>query len=475
MILSGARLGDRSLDIRIESGLIAEIAEHGDLRGGASVGDVDLDGRWVTPGLWDHHVHYTQWVLNSQRLDLLGATSASHAAEIVGAAIAAGASGLVIGGGLRDSLWSDAPTLAVLDRVSRDQPVVLASADLHSAWLNSAALAMYGHTGHATGRLSEDDAFAVFKQLRAFSPETIDGWAKDASLVASSRGVVGIVDLEMDWNLETWTRRMANGFDSLRVEFNVYTEHLERAIAEGLTTGQACGELLTMGRFKVITDGSLNTRTAYTYDEYPEGGHGQLNLPIDELVVLMRKAAAAGILPDIHAIGDRANTLVLDAFEAVATAGRLEHGQLLSESDYSRFAKLGVEVSVQPEQAMDDRDVADRLWAGRTHRTYPFRSLFEAGATVLFGSDAPVAPLDPWLAIAAAVSRSRDGREPWHPEQCITNEQALGASVRSTIAVGQPADIVVTGLDPLAATGEQLRTMPVAMTLLAGRITYDGR
>ena len=467
MILSNARLGGRTIDLRIENGVIAEL---GDLGGG-----VDLGGRWVSPGLWDHHVHFTQWTLTSQRVDISAAASAREAAEIIGAAVEAGAgdAGLVIGAGFRDGLWPDAPNREVLDRVTGALPAVLVSGDLHAVWLNSAALAVYGHLGHPTGLLSKDDAFEVEKQLGTMPDDMIDAWARTAAVAAARRGVVGIVDLEMAWNLGNWQRRIAAGHDALRVEFTVYTQHLDRAIEEGLRTGDRFGDLLSMGHYKVLSDGSLNTRTAYTYEPYDDGQYGMLTVPPETLVPLMRKASAAGIRPDVHAIGDHANTLALDAFEAIGSGGRIEHAQLLAESDYPRFAALGVDVSAQPEHAMDDRDVAERYWPGRTSRTYAFRSLLDAGATLVFGSDAPVSPLDPWLGMSAAVSRSRDGLEPWHPEQRITNTEALAASTRSTPAVGQPADIVVTELDPLTATGDELRGMPVAATLLAGRFTHN--
>jgi predicted amidohydrolase YtcJ len=460
VILGNARLGSATVDLRIEDGVIAEVGSIGG-------GDVDLGGRWVSPGLWDHHVHFTQWTLTSQRIDLSAAASARQAAEIMAAAPR---SELLVGAGFRDGLWPDAPSLEALDSATGGVPAVLVSGDLHSVWLNTAALARYGHTGHPTGLLSEDAAFEVTTQLGTMPAETIDSWARAAATAAARRGVVGIVDLEMDWNLGTWQRRIAAGHDALRVEFVVYTQHLDRAIGEGLHTGQRIDELLTMGRYKVLSDGSLNTRTAYTYEEY-DGATGVLTAPPEELVPLMRKAARAGILPDVHAIGDHANTLALDAFEAVGGGGRIEHAQLLVESDYPRFAELGVDVSVQPEHAMDDRDVADRYWAGRTARSYAFRSLLDAGATLVFGSDAPVSPLDPWLGMAAAVSRSRGGREPWHPEQCVSNAEALAASTRTTVAVGQPADLVVTELDPL--TTPALRGMPVVATLLGGRFTHS--
>lgn len=472
MLLGNARLGERLVDIRIERGVIAEI-------GPVGTGDFDLGGRWVSPGLWDHHVHFTQWALTSQRVDLSAASSAADAAAIIGAA---GGTGLVIGAAFRDGLWPDAPGLPVLDAATGARPAVLVSADLHSVWLNTAALERFGHAGHPTGLLVEDDAFDVEQQLGSVPAETIDGWAREAADAAARRGVVGIVDLEMAWNLGDWQRRIAAGHDALRVEFGVYTEHLDRAIAEGLRTGRSFGELLTMGRYKVLTDGSLNTRTAYTHGAYDDGSHGLLTVPPGTLVPLMRTASLAGIVPDVHAIGDHANTLALDAFEAIGPfggaqgncRGRIEHAQLLTASDYPRFAGLGVDVSVQPEHAMDDRDVADRYWAGATDRVYAFRSLLDAGATLRFGSDAPVSALDPWLGISAAVSRSRDGREPWHPEQRVSNAEALAASTRTRVAVGEPADLVVTELDPLTASGDDLRGMPVAATLLGGRFTHQG-
>jgi predicted amidohydrolase YtcJ len=125
---------------------------------------------------------------------------------------------------------------------------------------------------------------------------------------------------------------------------------------------------------------------------------------------------------------------------------------------------------------MDDRDVADHHWAGRTGRAFAFASLHAAGAELRLGSDAPVATLDPWVSIAAATTRTRDGREPWHPEQAIEGRAALAASTGgrgAEIAVVMPADLAVVEHHPYAASADELRRMPVALTLLAGRITHD--
>ena len=189
----------------------------------------------------------------------------------------------------------------------------------------------------------------------------------------------------------------------------------------------------------------------------------------------MRRAHAAGIRPAVHAIGDSANSLALDVFEAVGCTGSIEHAQLLTEADVARFARLGVTASVQPEHALDDRDVADRYWAGRTDRAFRLADLLAAGVTLALGSDAPVAPLDPWLAIAAAVGRTRGDRAAWHPDQAISRQAALAASARGrhAIAVGQPADLAICGIDPFVASIADLRRMPVAATLLGGRFTHN--
>jgi predicted amidohydrolase YtcJ len=472
MRLSNARVGADVVDVRIDDGVITAI---GDL-GAADPADgdrIDLGGRWLTPGLWDNHVHFSQWSLQSQRLDVSPARSAAETAHRISAVLDETSSSPFVAVGFRDGLWPDAPNLAMLDAASA-APIVVVSGDLHSVWLNSAALELYGFAGHPTGLLREDDAFRVTARIDTVADGVLDGWVDTAARAAAARGVVGIVDYEMAWNLDAWQRRQANGTDALRVEFGVYTEHLDRAIALGLRTGHAQGELLTMGNFKILIDGSLNTRTAYCFDDYPgpDGGHGMLTVRPDELVELLRKASAAGIQPSVHAIGDRANTVALDAFEAVGCHGRIEHAQLVSDADLPRFGPLGVAASVQPDHALDDRDVADHYWSGRTNRAFPLRSLLGAGASLLFGSDAPVSPLDPWVAAAAAVGRTRGAREPWHPEQSISAVEAIAASTRSTVAVGQPADLVVTELDASTCTADQLRVMPVAATLLGGRFTH---
>lgn len=487
--LSGPRRGGSSdaerVDVLLEDGSIVAIrpADPEVLRS-SDPGVLDGGGGFLLPGLWDHHVHFTQWARTARRVDLSSAASAAEAVELVAERIAqeADGDGWVEGARFRDALWPDTPTFALLDAIAPDREVVLVSADLHCCWLNSAALRATGFADHPTGLLREEESFAVLKQLDQVADELSDRWVDAAADQAASRGVVGVVDLEMRWNAADWIRRVGNGTRALRISFGVYAEHLERAIDAGLVTGGVLAGtdgLVQVGPFKVITDGSLNTRTACCDAPYPGSApgtdaHGMLNVPPERLTALLTLATANGLHCAVHAIGDRANTLALDAIETTGARGTIEHAQLLRASDLERFARTGTAASVQPEHAMDDRDIAEVHWAGRTDRAFVLRSLLDAGATLRLGSDAPVAPLDPWVSIAAAVTRSRDGREAWHGEQAITVEEALAASTRGdddVVAVGRPADLVVVPFDPFSCAPEALRTMPVRATMLGGRLT----
>ncbi|MBG6107194.1 amidohydrolase [Frigoribacterium sp. CG_9.8] len=482
LVLRNGRIdGGDPVDLLIDDGVVVQIGI-----GLTCDRSIDLEGRHVVPGLWDDHVHLSQHALAQHRVDVSAAGSASEAAAIMAAAamVRPPEPGLpLVGVGFRDGLWPDSPTATVLNAVTGVLPTVLISADLHCCWLNTAALDRFGVGAHPTGILREDDAFRITESLRDVPESVLDGWVADAARTAASRGVVGVVDFEMADNLAVWSRRIAAGSNSLRIAAGIYTEHVDAAIAAGHRTGQiipGTQGLLAVGPFKILIDGSLNTRTAFCVDEYPglEGqhhSHGMLTVSPDALVPVLRRVSDAGLLPAVHAIGDDANRIALDAFETVGCRGRIEHAQLLRDADLPRFAALGVVASVQPEQAMDDRDVADRYWAGRTSRAFALRSLLDAGATVVLGSDAPVAPPDPWITIAAAVVRTRDGLEAWHPEQSITAVEAIAASAhgRYRVAAGDFADLCVVERDPLTATGSELRAMPVAATLIAGRFTHN--
>lgn len=185
----------------------------------------------------------------------------------------------------------------------------------------------------------------------------------------------------------------------------------------------------------------------------------------------------------VHAIGDKTNTVVLELLASLDKSplegSTIEHAQLLRHEDIKYFQQLGLAASIQPQHMNDDRELIERFWPGRTDRAYMFKTLHDAGVELRLGSDAPVAPLDPWIAMAAAISRARPTDEDkdysWYPEQRISARTAYQASTsgrRLQVKVGDIADLCVLPVDPLKADIKEIWEMKVKATLLGGRFTH---
>lgn len=481
LILGGVRVhgwGHHRFDVLLEGGKVAAFLPAGTAENGDRLA---LDGATVLPGLWDRHVHLEQWALRRRQLDVSSPASAAETVALIRTALKVRGSNsddVLVGYGFRDGLWNDAPEAGMLDLGPR--PVLLLSADLHATWANQAAMARAGWPEHPGGILREEEAFALNAALTTVSRPEMDAWVLDAVRAAAERGIVGIVDLEMQDAVSAWERRAATGAVPVRIRAGVYSTALEEIAARGLHTGTPLDPSgrVVVGPLKVITDGSLNTRTAWCHDPYPDTDqYGDNTFPPQELEPLLRRGLELGFTPAVHAIGDAANGAALDVFERIRTRGSIEHAQLVTEHDVARMASLGLVASIQPEHAMDDRDIADRHWNGRTSSAFMARSFLDAGVELALGSDAPVAPLDPWLAIQAATERTRDGREPWHPEQRISTKAAIAASSRTggVVSVGDIADLIVVPDDPTTQTGQALRETPVLLTFVDAKIVADLR
>jgi predicted amidohydrolase YtcJ len=459
---------------------------------------VDLGGRCVLPGFTDSHVHFPTWSLAQRDVKLDGAAALAEALDRVRSHSSTGS--WVRGTGWRSAEWETQPTKEALDEVTGSTPAALWSKDYHSLWLNSAALALAGgdleveggvverdDAGEPTGILREESAWQFRARFGAVAEtEWVDA-TRDGLRLAASRGVVAVHDKDGWLGAPRIFQRIAEGEGlTLRVWQSVPYERLEEL--EALTFRSRLGDdHLRIGYLKVFMDGTLGSQTAWMLD-----GTGVRITSGDELAEIVRRAAAAGWPVGVHAIGDRANREALDAFESTreiwAPLGlrqRIEHAQCLSPEDVGRFAEIGVACSVQFSHAPSDRDLADRFWPDKAGGAYAFRSLWDSGAVVANGSDAPVEELDPLAGIRAGVLRTIDDRPAWHPDERLTVEQALLASTvnpawlagdersRGKLLPGFLADLVVLTRDPLECPEDELESVQVVATMVGGHWVHN--
>lgn len=489
-VTAGVEVSREPVDVRVADGRVVEVGAG--LQRPDGVPEVEADGRWLIPGLWDQHVHLAQWTLTSQRLDLAPARSPEAALDLVAERVHEYPDHPVIGWGHRSGGWERDVTVSELDAVTGETPTVLISGDGHHAWLNTVAL-LHLAMSVRDSVVREAEWFAAYPRLASLVGN--DGISPEAYRrtldAAAAHGVVGLVDFEFSGGAADWLHRWDSGCDLLRIRMSTYAEGLDAVIDRGLRTGdplRAGDDRLTMGPLKIISDGSLNTRTAWCCEPYGDAWRleyprGEPNLDGEELRGLLRRAHEQGLAVATHAIGDAAAAEALAAYEETGARGSLEHAQMINRGDADAMARLGIVCSVQPAHLLDDRDLTDKIWGERSARCFAFRWILDAGVELAMGSDAPVSPLDPWLGMAAAVHRSVDDREPWHPEQQLTAAEALRASVdgAATVGVGSVADLALLDADPLggpddapAATSRALREMSVAATWVAGRTVHDG-
>ncbi len=469
----------------------------------ASPDRVDLGGRCVLPGFNDSHVHFPTWALAQRQVRLEGATSLDEALQRVAAATREVPPGSWLRGmGWRAGDWSPPtePTKEALDRVTGDTPTALMARDYHSLWLNSAALArangdleaeggvvVRDERGEPTGVLREECAWHFRDtHVRPTENELVDA-SREGVRIAIARGVTAVHDKD-GWlgALGVWQRLREEGSLHLRVWQSLPAEQVDELADLQIRSGFG-DDLVRIGYLKTFMDGTLGSQTARMLD-----GAGVQITSREQLVQIIRRGAQAGLPVAVHAIGDLANREALDAFEEtqaewrpLGLRHRIEHAQVLAEEDLPRFAQLGVAASVQFSHAPSDRDLADRFWGTRTGGAYAYRSLRDSGALLANGSDAPIEELDPWAGICAGVLRTIDEREPWHPEQRLTLEEAVVATTvnpawlardehrRGKLLPGFLADLVVLDRDPFELDTERLPEVRVVATMLGGRWTHN--
>lgn len=495
--------------------------------GDATTQRIDAGGRLVLPGLCDAHIHLSHYALGLREVRLAGARSRSEMLDRIREAAARTTPGAwIVGQGWNESRWGDTdfPTAVEIDAATgADSPAIFYRSDMHSAVVNSAALRLAGVTaatpnppggvidrdvsGQPTGFLRE---LAIDLVSRHIPPPTAT--EHDAALVD------GIATLHRLGITAVHAQRIKDGDDGprewasllrlreagklhLRVACNVAAHEMVHLAGLGLRTGFG-DDYLRIGHVKVFADGSLGSRTAWVLTPFVKltpqesDNFGVCVTPPEQMAAEFRRAVELGFPISVHAIGDRANRVVLDIFEELAGSApapaiphRIEHVQIIDPTDLLRLAQLGVTASVQPIHATDDMDTADLFLGERGAHMYNFRSLIESGALVAFGSDAPVADPNPLVGIHAALVRQRTERLPapsWYEGECISLEQAiyaytLGAARAAgwereigSITPGKRADVTVLDQDLFALNVEKIKAGAVAATSVVMTI-FDGK
>lgn len=473
---------------------------------------IDCQGAFVMPAFIDCHTHFLLGSVNLAQPVFLDVRSRREFIERIGAAARAVPSGQWLTGGPWDEQrWGgELPRRDWVDAVTGDTPIAIPRTDLHSLFLNSAALSLVGidrntpdvpggvierdERGEPTGVLKDNATRRVFEAIPPLTDTLAERRIREGVDHALSKGVAQVHNTEIDWSVQDAARRLRQR-DALGLRFYSFVPlaHWERMAA--LVSAEGRGDdWLRWGALKCVSDGSLGARTARFHEPYLDAPdqRGVWTTRVEDMREWAPLADAAGLAITTHAIGDEANDVVLDIFADAARRNgardrrfRIEHAQHLSPGAWSRMAQQDVIASVQPYHAADDgRWAVHRIGEERLTRTYAFRTLLDAGVTTCFGSDWPVAPIDPMTGIDAAVQRHTiDGANPdgWHPEQRVPIEATLTAYTRTAayagfqedrlgrLAIGYLADLVVLDRNLLNVAPDQYLRTKVLRTFVDGQ------
>lgn len=474
----------------------------------------DMHGRTILPGLTDAHIHIQYYALGLEKIDCETRTKDECLRRVSERVMKAKPGEWILGHGWNHNEWSNdgnLPTAAELDLLAPNNPVYLTAKSLHAAWVNTAALNLANITsdtrdpkngviqrddsGRATGALLESAMMRVENIIPEASIQEIANAIEIAQPILWKMGLTSIHDFDRRESFMALQQLHNQKKLKLRVNKNLPLDSLEHAFELGLRTGFG-DDTLWIGSIKGFMDGALGPHTAAMFQPYngDAENRGILNMDGEELFEHCRRAADVGLSMTVHAIGDRANHEVLNAYEQLRKyeteknlphmRHRIEHVQVLHPDDAPRFAQLNVIASMQPIHAPSDMFAADRFWGERSALAYAWRTQLNHSAHLAFGSDAPVESPNPFLGLHAAVTRRRADGSPsadgWYPEQKLTLSEALSAyTIGAAYAANAEqrlgkltenylADLIVLEQDIFSINPDDLLTMSAAATMING-------
>lgn len=479
---------------------------------------VDLKGRCVIPGLVDCHLHFEGYSLKLRRVDAETDTVEELLERVRERARRREKGTWILGSGWNQNVWGgEFPTGEMLDRVAPEHPVFLRAKSGHAGWANAKAMREAGvdreteaaagggivrdEWGKPTGIFLERAQGLIDRVIPEPSLEEVVEVMKEGQRRALSLGLTGVHDLDGARALRAWQVLRERGKMRLRVGKSVPGGLVNEAASLGIRSGLGDEWLRIIG-VKLFADGALGPRTAWMIEPF-EGERDNCGMALtaeEDLEEQVRRASGSGLAAFVHAIGDRANRVVLDIFERAREEEerrgerilrhRIEHAQLLHPDDRGRLAKLGVIASMQPIHATSDMLITDRHWGKRGDGAYVFRTLLEEGTALAFGSDAPVETIAPLVGIHAAVTRRRadgsPGEEGWYPGQRLTVEEAVrgytaGAAfaageeaLKGDLSPGKLADLVVLDRDIFRVPPMEILETGVLGTMVGGEWGFVG-
>lgn len=479
---------------------------------------IDAQGRLILPGFNDAHLHFMEGGASLASVDLRDAKSPEEFVQRIKEYTSKLPKGRwILHGNWDHEKWSPSilPTKEMIDPVTPNNPVFIQRLDGHMALANSLALKLAGvdkntkdveggeivrdAEGNPTGILKDAAMNYVYKVIPEPSFEEKLEIAEAATNYAASLGVTSVQDMSAGVDVGVYQELLRRGKLKTRIYAVSPLPDWERWKRTGIRYAFGDG-MIRVGGLKGFADGSLGASTAWFFEPYLDKP-GYTGLASDEMPRMyerIRDADKAGLQLMIHAIGDRANDEILKIFERVERENgrkdrrfRIEHAQHLNEDLIKRFASQRIIASMQPFHVIDDgRWAWKRLDDKRLKGTYAFKALLDSGVTLAFGTDWPVAPLDPMMTIYAAVTRrTLDDKNPngWIPEQKITVEEAVRAytvgsayaefqeNVKGTISVGKLADFVMLSDNIFLIDPVQIPKVRVLLTVVDGKIVYEAK
>ena len=476
----------------------------------------NMHGRVILPGLTDAHLHLKYYSLGLQKIDCETDTKEECLRRVEERTKKVKPGEWVLGHGWNQNVWGNWPSASELDSISPNNPVYLTAKSLHAAWANTSAMKLASITsqssnpqngqiqrdanGDATGILLETAMELVGNIVPESSIEEIASAIERAQPILWRMGLTGVHDFDRRDSFMALQQLREQNRLKLRVLKNIPVELLDQAFELGLRSGFG-DDWLRIGSVKAFMDGALGPHTAAMFQPYigEEDNRGILNMDGEELFEHGRRAAQVGLGMTVHAIGDRANHEVLNAYEQLrayekenhlpALRHRIEHVQILHPDDAARLGKMNIIASMQPIHATSDMLMADAFWGKRSRLAYAWRTQLDHGARLALGSDAPVESPNPFLGLHAAVTRRRADGSPsadgWYPGQKLTMAEAmegytLGPAYAAfmedrlgRLAPNHLADLIVLEKDPFTCNADDLLVMQSFATMTGGEWVWQ--